>query len=339
VNLKKVIGPIDPSVDPQFRRWSPKVWIAILALHVIALAAFVPYCFTMEGLLAFLIMVPVTACLGITLCYHRLLTHRSFKTPKWFEYVLATIGTLNWQGGPIHWVGVHRIHHKESDQIADPHSPRHGFLWSHMTWTMLTDSETLHAYEAAGDLMRDKILVLIDRYFFVPQFALTIVTCAVAYWYGETYAAHQDGLRSALSVLVWGTALRTVVVYHGTWFVNSAAHTWGYRNFETTDTSRNTWWVALLSFGEGWHNNHHAFQRSAAHGLRWFEIDPTYYLIKVLSWVGLARDVVRPDAQQQQQLRDRRALQAAAKKAAEAAEAAGKAAARLGNNNVASDPA
>lgn len=306
MNFKKVKGPIDPTVDPQFRNWSPRIWVAMLILHVLALAS--PFFFTIEGLIAFLVMVPFTACIGITLCYHRLLTHRSFKTPKWFEYILAIIGTLNWQGGPIHWVGVHRIHHKESDQIADPHSPRHGFAWAHMTWTMLTDGKNFRCYEAAGDLMRDKVLVKIDRYFYIPQFGFAALTAGAGYWYG--------GWESAISVFLWGTVLRTVVVYHGTWFVNSAAHMWGYRNFETTDTSRNTWWVALLSFGEGWHNNHHAFQRSAAHGLRWFELDPTYWVIKLLSFVGLATDVVKPDAVQQQQLRDRRALQAA-KRAAE----------------------
>ncbi|MEX0775692.1 MAG: fatty acid desaturase [Phycisphaeraceae bacterium] len=263
------------------------VVIAIAAIHVGALAA--PFYFTWSGLAVAIFFMWLTGGIGITLCYHRLLTHRSFKTPKWFEYILTTIGTLAWQGGPVQWVGNHRLHHAHSDEELDPHSPQHGFTWAHMWWCMHKQPEGRSGADAARDLSRDPVTRLLNDYFFVPQFLLVILT----YFAGE-WAARMGLAASGISWVVWGVCVRTVVVYHGTWFVNSAAHTWGYRNFKTKDLSTNLWWVALLSFGEGWHNNHHAYQRSAAHGLRWFEFDLTYWTIRLLGLVGLAKDIVYP---------------------------------------------
>lgn len=277
-------APMAPAVDPATRRLDWKVIIAIALIHLACLAA--PFTFTWSGFVLMVAMIWICGALGITLCYHRLLTHRSFETPKLVEYFLIVIGTLNWQGGPIHWVGTHRLHHRDSDQPGDPHSPRHGFSWSHLFWTLYKDNDDFRPYDAAKDLLRDPVIAWLDRFFFIPQFAVAGLLLGLGWWIG--------GPRVGLSWLVWGTALRTVIVYHGTWFVNSASHTWGYRNFETTDDSRNNWWVAALAFGEGWHNNHHAQQRSAAHGMRWFEIDPTWYIIRGMEFVGLARKVVRP---------------------------------------------
>ncbi len=264
-----------------------KVVIAIVAIHIAALAA--PWTFTWSGLLVMLLFSWLTGGIGITLCYHRLLTHRSFTTPKWFEYLLTTIGCLAWQGGPVQWVGVHRLHHKHSDEELDPHTPKHGFTWAHALWCM-HHPEGRDPKQAALDLQRDKITKLLDDYFYVPQFLLVGLTYAAGQWLMPLMGFGAVGL----SWVIWGVCLRTVIVYHGTWFVNSAAHTWGYRNYETTDISTNLWWVAVVSFGEGWHNNHHAHQRSAAHGLRWFEFDLTYWTIRLLGVVGLARNIVMP---------------------------------------------
>ncbi|HEX7010008.1 MAG TPA: fatty acid desaturase [Phycisphaeraceae bacterium] len=270
--------------------WGRLYWpvvIGIGTLHAGSLLG--PLYFSWSAVLAAAALVWLTGGLGITLCYHRLLTHRSFKTPKWFEYFLTILGCMAWQGGPIQWVGTHRIHHKHSDQELDPHTPKHGFTWAHIFWCMHKESEGQVAADAAKDLQRDPVMRLIDRYFWLPQLFLA----GALYGIGHGLAAagfHTSGL----SWLIWGVCVRTVVVYHGTWFVNSASHTWGYRNFNTRDHSTNLWWVALLSFGEGWHNNHHAFQRSAAHGLRWFEFDATYLTIRLLGWMGLAWDIVLP---------------------------------------------
>ena len=284
-----------PSIDPKNRQLDYKVVTAIGLIHLAALAA--PFCFSWSGLVICIFLWWFTGALGITLCFHRLLTHRSFQTPKWFEYVLTIIGCLNWQGGPMRWVGTHRLHHRDSDLESDPHTPKHGFTWGHMTWTLYHDSENFRPYDAAKDLGRDKGMVLIEKYFYVPQFVSMPLLFGAGYLYGM-HGAHGAQLHQpifyAFSWLIWGVAVRTVIGYHGTWFVNSASHVWGYKNFNTSDDSRNNWWVAVLSFGEGWHNNHHAQQRSAAHGMKWWEFDLTWNTIKVLSWFGLATKIVKP---------------------------------------------
>lgn len=263
---------------PEFQ-WKHVDWVpfaAIAALHLACIAA--PFYVSWSAIGVALLFWWVAGGLGICLCYHRLLTHRSFRTPKIVEYLLTACGCLNLQGGPIKWVGTHRIHHKESDTHLDPHSPKHGFDWAHMLWCVVKDPHGRDLRRFAPDLSRDRVMLLMDRYFWVPQ----VVLAAALYFVG------------GLPWLIWGVAVRTVFTYHATWFVNSASHTWGYRNFATREESRNLWWVSLLSFGEGWHNNHHAFPRSAAHGLRRFEIDPTYWTIRLMALLGLARDVHVP---------------------------------------------
>jgi stearoyl-CoA desaturase (delta-9 desaturase) len=269
-----------PHGTPEFR-WKHVDWVpftAIGLLHVACLAA--PFYFSWSALGIAILFWWIAGGLGVCLCYHRLLTHRSFKTPKVVEYALTAMGCLNLQGGPIKWVGTHRIHHKESDSELDPHSPRHGFDWAHVLWAVVNDPYGRDLRRYAPDLRADPVMVWLDRYFWIPQ----VVVAAALYAMG------------GLPWLIWGVAVRTVFTYHATWFVNSASHTWGYRNFETRELSRNLWWVSLLAFGEGWHNNHHAFPRSAAHGLRRLELDPTYWTIKAMSWVGLARDIHVPRA-------------------------------------------
>ncbi len=277
------------------RRWiniSQLNWnvvAGIIILHAGAIAA--PFYFSWLGLAVFVFLFWVSGGLGITLCYHRLLTHRSFKTPKWVEYFLTGCACLAWQGGPVSWVGNHRAHHKHSDTDNDPHSPNDGFAWAHMFWCMHRDKPEWQ--DCAKDLQRDPIQRLFNRFFFVPNMLLAGALFGIGYTLREFGFA-----TSGWSLALWGVCLRTVGVYHVTWFVNSATHVWGYRNFETKDRSTNLWWVALLSWGEGWHNNHHAFQRSAAHGLRWYEVDMTYLTIKLMEKLGLARDIVLPKPHQ-----------------------------------------
>ncbi|MEX0655593.1 MAG: fatty acid desaturase [Phycisphaeraceae bacterium] len=261
--------------------------IGLGVLHVGAVAAL--FYFSWSALIVAAVLYWVTGGLGVTLCYHRLLTHRSFKTPKWFEYLLTCFGCLAWQGGPVTWVGTHRLHHKHSDTDDDPHTPRHGFSWSHVFWTMLKEPEGQPAADAAKDLLRDPGHRFLNKFFWLPPLVLGALLFA-----GGSLAAYLGLSTSGLSWLLWGLGVRTVVVYHSTWFVNSATHTWGYRSHETDDDSTNLWWVALLSFGEGWHNNHHAQQRSAAHGMKWYEFDITYLTIRLLAKVGLASDIVKP---------------------------------------------
>lgn len=263
--------------------------IAVIGLlHAAVFAA--PFTFTWTGLILCIVLFWVTGGLGITLCFHRLLTHRSYKTPKPVEYILTLFGCLALQGGPITWVATHRVHHKESDEAPDPHTPVvENFLWAHILWNFFDDPK-LDSYEKckkfAKDLDKDPVLRFFNKTFFL----IYLAGAAVLYTIGHAIGGWELGL----SFVVWGVAVRTVLVWHSTWLVNSATHLWGYSNYKTTDNSRNTWWVALITFGEGWHNNHHADQRSAAHGHRWWEIDMTYWTIKAMQWIGLAKDVVKP---------------------------------------------
>lgn len=266
------------------------LWIGLI--HILALSAALPLLdyfnqsFSWSGVVVCFVIGGFVSIFGINICYHRLLTHRSFKTPKWFEHVLTIIATTNGQGGPAMWVGGHRIHHQHSDQDGDPHSPTHGFTWAHIFWVLIRSPEGRDPKLAARDLLRNPITRLIDRYFWVPQFLVIPLLFGLGWWYGD--------VNTGVSWIVWGVGVRTAMIYHFTWFVNSACHTWGYRNFETTDNSTNNWWVALVSWGEGWHNNHHHDQGSAAHGMRWYEFDLTYWTIRALANVGLAWDIKKP---------------------------------------------
>mgnify|MGYP006421424855 CR=1 FL=1 len=268
---------------PQARGYHWPTVIALGGMHVLALAAVVPAFFSWSGLIIFAVMVWVTGGLGITLCFHRLLTHRSFKTPKWCEYLLTTLGCLAWQGGPLQWVGMHRLHHKHSDTDHDPHSPEHGFTWAHIVWMLRNDVDGRKGEDAAKDLARDPVMRFLDKYLWLPQLVLSVALLAIGWAVG--------GWTLGVSWVVWGVVVRTVFVYHTTWFVNSAAHTWGYQTHDTGEGSTNLWWVAILSFGEGWHNNHHAKPRAAAHGRKWYELDPTYWTIQLMGLFGLAKDI------------------------------------------------
>ncbi|MGZ3356033.1 MAG: acyl-CoA desaturase [Isosphaeraceae bacterium] len=263
--------------------WAPVLWIG--GLHVGALLAFVPGYFSWSALVVCLSLHWLTGCLGICLTYHRLLTHRSFATrPKWLEYVLTALGCCASEGGAIGWVADHRRHHAHADDEHDVHSPRRGFGWAHMFWWITPDIRSIHTpeyYERwCPDLNRDPVHRWLDTYHFLFPIALGVGLYALG----------------GMPWLVWGGFVRSVLLLHTTWLVNSATHLWGSRPYATRDTSTNLWWVGLLAYGEGWHNNHHAFPTSARHGLRWWEFDLTYGIIRLLSWVKLARAVKLPQA-------------------------------------------
>jgi stearoyl-CoA desaturase (delta-9 desaturase) len=244
-------------------------------VHIGALMAFLPgtFSWTAVGLMLFLHW--VTGGLGITLGFHRLLTHRSFQTPKWLEYFFAFCGTLACQGSVIDWVGMHRIHHLHSDQVRDPHDSNQGFWWSHMGWMLCELPARGDVPRFTKDLQNDPVYQFLDKSFIPLQVVLAIVLYLMGGW----------------SFVIWGVFVRLVAVFHCTWLVNSATHLFGYQSHESNDHSKNCWWVAILTYGEGWHNNHHAFQSSARHGLQWWEVDLTWMTIQLLKQLGLATKV------------------------------------------------
>jgi stearoyl-CoA desaturase (delta-9 desaturase) len=245
---------------------------------VCALAAF--FFFTWKALILAIVMWWVAGSFGIGMGYHRLLTHRGYKTTKWIEYFLTTCGTLAMEGGPISWVATHRIHHQNTDKEGDPHSPRDGGFWSHMGWIITGGSRHLDPTELlpfVPDLRKDRFHLWISKWHILPSVFLGVVFYLIGSW----------------PWVMWGVFLRTVVSLHATWLVNSATHMWGPQRFATGDTSTNNFWVALLTFGEGWHNNHHAAPQSARHGLRWYELDMNWYGILTLQMLGLAWDIKR----------------------------------------------
>ncbi len=224
----------------------------------------------------------VAASWGVGIAYHRLLTHRGFTTSKWFTRVLATFGTLGMQSGPITWVTTHRIHHAFTETDKDPHSPRNGTYWSHIGWIFRGTAQS-HPDSVrrrySPDLMRDPYLVFIDKYYYLTTVAVAAVLFAIGGW----------------SMVLTAIFLRVVISWHFTWLVNSATHLWGSRRFDTRDDSRNNAFVAAVTFGEGWHNNHHAFPRSAKHGLTWREFDVNWIQIKLMEKLGVVKNVYAYD--------------------------------------------
>jgi fatty-acid desaturase len=258
----------------------PFDWVNVAyfgALHIGALAA--PWTFSWTGLALVLLLNWVAGSLGIGVTYHRLLTHRGFKLPKLLEYIGTFFGMLASEGGATTWVAMHRAHHTFSDRPGkDLHTPKDGFLWSHLGWIIcdlgLGSRRDLEA-RYAPELVADPVHRVLNRLHVFPNILVGLALYAWGGW----------------PLVVWGVFLRMVVTLHATWFVNSAAHTWGYRTYDTPEGSMNLWWVGLVAWGEGWHNNHHAFQRSARHGLEWWEFDANWIVIRALAAVGLAKDI------------------------------------------------
>jgi stearoyl-CoA desaturase (delta-9 desaturase) len=291
------LGVLDPK-SPQ--RVNLRALAVVTLFHLLALLGCVPWLFSWSGLAWAVAGLYLFGTLGINIGYHRLLTHRGFRCPRWLEHGLSVLGACCWQGSPMSWVAVHRMHHQHSDEPADPHSPRASFFWSHMGWFLIYDPAiyNLSTYDRyARDLFQDRFYKQLER----PQVWRNVQRAqwAVFVGLGALVGGLATGsllgaLQLAASWLVWGVFVRTVAVWHITWSVNSATHLWGYRTFDTRDDSRNNWLVGLVSNGEGWHNNHHAQPRCAAHGLRWWELDVSYLTIRLLERIGLTWEVVKP---------------------------------------------
>ncbi|WP_246151862.1 acyl-CoA desaturase [Rubripirellula reticaptiva] len=276
--------------------------VFFISLHALCLLALLPYFFSWAGVAAFVVGVVVFGQMAIPIGYHRMLSHRSFKSPKWFERSLVTLAMCTAQETPAHWVAWHRMHHSHSDHKDDPHSPRISFLWAHVQWLVhesRTPLATFAMYEKyARDILADpyyrwleKLPIAAGIFYFAHAILYAIIAnVACLAIYGNTPEAY----RMAASLFVWGVIVRTVWVWHITWAVNSLTHVFGYRNYETTDDSRNNWFVTLLTAGEGWHNNHHADPASASVQHRWWEIDVNYYTIRLFGVLGLASDIIQP---------------------------------------------
>jgi stearoyl-CoA desaturase (delta-9 desaturase) len=250
--------------------------VVLVILHVGAIAAL--FMFSWANLAVTLFLLWFATGLGISMGYHRLHTHRSYQVPRALEYLFAVCGALTFEGGPIFWVATHRVHHQKSDRPGDPHSPREGAWWSHMVWMLVGEakhSNTRLMAKYAPDLAKDRFYVWLDNYHWLPNIVLAVLLFAIG----------------GVPMVLWGICLRVVIGLHATWLVNSATHMWGSRRFATHDDSRNLWWVALITFGEGWHNNHHAHPTSARHGLAWYEFDPSWLQIRLLKRFGIAKAV------------------------------------------------
>lgn len=275
--------------------------LGVIGFHVLALLACIPWLFSWSGLAWAVAGLYLFGTLGINVGFHRLLTHRGFACPRWLEKTLTILGVCCWQNSPINWVAVHRKHHQHSDDGSDPHSPNESFFWSHMGWFMVIDPglDAVAMYDRyARDLIQDRFFKRLERptaWATIHRIQWATFFAAGALVGGLWTASWLGALQLGLSWLVWGVFVRTVAVWHITWSVNSVTHVWGYRNYETKDNSRNNWLVGLISNGEGWHNNHHAAPRCAAHGLRWFELDVSYLTIRAFGLVGLAWDVMTPE--------------------------------------------
>ncbi len=248
----------------------------MLAFHALAIWAL--FQFSWANLLAFGVTWWVAGGLGIGVGFHRLMTHRGFKTPVWLERILGVAGTLALQGSPIAWVTTHRLHHKFTETDMDPHSPRNGTFWSHMGWILMGTSQwhskaVIQKY--VPDLLKDKFIVRLSSVYWMTAVVTGAILFAIGGW----------------SMVLWGIFLRTVIGWHSTWLVNSATHIWGTRRFDIKDDSTNNGLVAMLTFGEGWHNNHHAHPTAAKHGLAWYELDVNWITIRAFEMMGWAEKI------------------------------------------------
>lgn len=265
---------VTTSKDNTRINWHTATFMALF--HIGAVAAL--FMFSWQALVAALVLWWISASLGVGMGFHRLLTHRGYKTPKLVEYFITLCGLLALEGGAINWVVTHRIHHAHTDAPGDPHTPREGGWWAHIGWMLKGtaqshDQQTLARY--APDMVKDRFHVLANNFYWIPIIFLAIGLLALGGW----------------SFVLWAVFFRITFNFHATWLVNSATHMWGRRRFATRDDSTNNWWVALLTFGEGWHNNHHAYPTAARHGLAWYEIDLNWWGIRTMQFLRLAKNV------------------------------------------------
>jgi len=260
--------------------------IPFVALHLSVLTVFVVGWSPIAVSLAILLY--AVRMFGITGIYHRYFSHRAFRTSRAMQFVFALIGASAVQRGPLWWASNHRVHHMYSDQPEDVHSPiQHGFWWSHMGW-FLSYQQLAIKLNRIQDFAKFPELRFLDRFEVVVPLALAINLFWFGQWVGQAYPASGT---NGWQMLVWGFVISTVALYHGTFTITSLSHRFGRRRFETSDDSRNSMLLALITFGEGWHNNHHYYPSSARQGFKWWEIDITYYLLKGLEFCGIIWDV------------------------------------------------
>lgn len=275
--------------SPKNHEVGPFSWVRFTffaSIHAVALLA--PWHFSWPALGVAIFFHWLTGSLGICLGFHRLLTHRSLRVPKWLEYFFAMCGCLAVEGSPIFWVAGHRQHHIHTEhRDKDPYSAERGFLWSHMQWVLYRRPEFFE-YDSyaklAPDMAKDPVYRWLDKYFIVLQFPVALLLYAIGGW----------------DFVIYGVCLRLVLLWHSTWFINSACHMWGNRVYDDCDdNARNLWWAAILAYGEGWHNNHHAHPNAAPAGRTWWQIDTTWWVIVLLQRLGLATRVVLPPSEAQ----------------------------------------
>ena len=278
----------DPLANPSDANPERIDWLRILpfiGLHLACLAVFwvgVSWVAVAVFLGSYLLRM-----FAITAFYHRYFSHRTFKTSRVVQFVFALIGASATQRGPLWWAAHHRHHHKVSDRPEDPHSPRHGFLWSHMGW-FLSRKHFDTDLKQIPDLARYPELRWLDRY----DLAVPVAYAAALFGLGALLERLAPGLgTSGGQLLVWGYFISTVVLIHATLTINSLSHVWGKRRYNTRDDSRNNWFLALITLGEGWHNNHHHYPGSARQGFYWWEVDVSYYVLRAMSLVGLVSDL------------------------------------------------
>jgi len=267
------------SADPALDRTQWALSIPFIAVHLVAIvgAMLVPPTWPLVAACAASYAIRMW---GVTAGYHRYFSHRTFKTSRVFQALLAVVAESSAQKGALWWAAHHRHHHKHSDEPTDVHSVKQrGFVWAHVAW-ILTKRWERRMDENIRDLLRFPELVWLDRWHLLPAVALAVVMALVG----------------GLPLLVWGFFVSTVLLWHGTFTINSLAHVFGSRRFPTTDDSRNNWLLAMLTHGEGWHNNHHHYQSSANQGFAWWEWDPTFWSLVVLEKLGVVWDVRRPPA-------------------------------------------
>jgi stearoyl-CoA desaturase (delta-9 desaturase) len=292
----------DPIARPATADRGSIIWpyaLGVAFFHLLLPLAFVPWLFSWTGLLLIPLGNYLFCSLGIGAGFHRLLTHRSYCCPRWLEHTFAVLGVCSLQDSPARWVMVHRLHHQHSDLQPDPHSPMVNWYWGHMGWLFvenrqLSKVETYERY--ARDVLQDRFYLWLERnHLWVwvwAVHALLFYLIGAAIGWAMT-GEMMGGVQFGLSLLLYGVVYRTIYTWHVTWGVNSLAHMWGYRTYDTDENSRNNWFFGLATNGDGWHNNHHADPRSCAHGFcRWWELDVTYLTLRALALVGLVWDMV-----------------------------------------------
>ncbi len=296
---------VSPGVDPlqkpegaQSIKWGSAIFI--VTLHVLvfggilcAVCGWTPWFFSWSALISVPVGVVLFGWIGIGVCYHRLLTHKSFETPRWFERLLTMLAFCNLEGSSVWWVSVHRRHHHHSDTRPDPHTPLVNFLWSHVGWLLFFNPaiEGSAVYENTKDLQRDPFHVWMHKYngWLLVWAAHVVIIFWIGFCIGLVDGDVLDGYQNGVNFIVWGVLVRTVFFWNITWLVNSATHVWGYQNYKSGDEAGNVWWVAILTGGEGWHNNHHHDQCCATVQHKWWEFDPSYYAIRLFGLLGLVR--------------------------------------------------